>query len=1428
MRRNTIAITSSLVILFAILFLAAASPAAGISSFLQPSATSHQQTLDAIVANNLTQTAVVYDVTQTAVTENLYATAEAQFQPEATATPNPGMDASDRARAIEAHSAGWIFYWSEDYTAAYLAFDLAIDYAPNWAEGYVGRAMTNYTLGRDEEARADFERAIELDPGGGDLYSWHASLASNAGDFRVAMDDYEQMIAINPNIATLYSNRGLTYMQMGRYDNALADYNRAAELDPTLPYVFRNRNEYYLLHNEYGKSLIDGYISDGLYAFDREQYSQAVEEFTRAINVEQYSEDYSPSYAYAHFNLGRTHLELGNYDLALEEFDEALTLNPGLTHAILGQGDVYARQGMWDQALIKYEQAIERRPALQISYLKCAIAHDALDHHAAATANYWEWIQRDELRPVTWDYYNFGQPFVIHLEDTWSYYIPVEGQAGQLFSATATTLPIDNDVDPLLVLLDPDGHPIAANNDINAYIVDAALQDIVLPVNGQYTLVVSHAIGYDGPALVTLERGAVLSAADITATVDAYTPTPTPTATLTPSFTPTPTATPSPTATLSSSAFDFVSYRSYNYDSIGGGAFWQDDNHLIVSDFHGVGMSEITETGLKTSWMDANSGFIAGGGISSDGTLLALGVGEDHITLYDAQTGQQLNTLFGHTSYIRHITFNRANTLMASAGLDSRMIIWDTTTGLPVAELSGSFHSAAFSPDGTLLAVAPTFRNIELWDISDPNNVHQVTEVAGAGNYGGHIINLSVLAFSPDGSLLAGVNGSDVILWETTAFTEVGRLSGHTDSINTIAFSPDGTLLASGSDDRTVRLWHVPYRVEIAVLDESKQNGRVAFVQFNHSGDRLLAEYENDVVWIWSNNPADTAAPIKPENEAIPATASFTPTASFTLTASYTPTGTVPVTQAAPTVAAAPAEIASAEQVQAAQYLADGWNYVFLGSYQQAVNSFGAAIELSPGWVEPYIGRGLAYRMQLDITAAKTDFDYVLGVLPGDAYTLSWRAVLFLITVDYAQALQDLNQQIDLNPQEAIGYSNRGFVYLQTNRTAEALAEFVTAVALDPTDSYYFDDRQRAYEALGETDLALFDSYLRSGLDQYEAGLYSVAVLRFQQALDEFPHITTADPVVYAYYNLARAYTELGETAQAREALEAAIALDPNYALPYHQMGKTYAAVEDYTTAIAYYSQAIQANPAFKAAYLDRALAYDARDQTELAAADYWQWISLSNIRIVNWPVYVPGEFIPIAVQRGWTYHIPFSGSAGQTIRIQTELVDPASGIDVIIAVVDSAGQPLAVDNDGGPNPHEDQLEMVLPADGTYTLVLTHGVKPKGIVRFRIENQPLTAPAPMATSTSTPTPSATPSPSPTMATTGCSVRASAAVNLRTGPGTNFAIADALTAGQVATVDGRAVSADDSVWWHLSRDAWVRADVVDTIGDCDNVPLVTSE
>jgi WD40 repeat protein len=70
--------------------------------------------------------------------------------------------------------------------------------------------------------------------------------------------------------------------------------------------------------------------------------------------------------------------------------------------------------------------------------------------------------------------------------------------------------------------------------------------------------------------------------------------------------------------------------------------------------------------------------------------------------IWDAQTGEEIYSLVGHTSTVPNAAFSPDSKLLASVSVDGTLRIWDAATSLPLQTISvyQPLSGIAFTPDG--------------------------------------------------------------------------------------------------------------------------------------------------------------------------------------------------------------------------------------------------------------------------------------------------------------------------------------------------------------------------------------------------------------------------------------------------------------------------------------------------------------------------------------------------------------------------------------------------------------------------------------------------------------------------------------------------------------------------------------------------------
>lgn len=121
----------------------------------------------------------------------------------------------------------------KDPDAAIAAYDKAIQYYPDFAMAYMGRAYARTLTGDLRQtalAMADYDKAIELQPRL--IYAWFnkGNLQYQNEDYTSALRCYTEALTIDPEFAEALFNRGITYLRLGNKRQAFADLSKAGEL----------------------------------------------------------------------------------------------------------------------------------------------------------------------------------------------------------------------------------------------------------------------------------------------------------------------------------------------------------------------------------------------------------------------------------------------------------------------------------------------------------------------------------------------------------------------------------------------------------------------------------------------------------------------------------------------------------------------------------------------------------------------------------------------------------------------------------------------------------------------------------------------------------------------------------------------------------------------------------------------------------------------------------------------------------------------------------------------------------------------------------------------------------------------------------------------------------------------------------------------
>ena len=239
--------------------------------------------------------------------------------------------------------------------------------------------------------------------------------------------------------------------------------------------------------------------------------------------------------------------------------------------------------------------------------------------------------------------------------------------------------------------------------------------------------------------------------------------------------------------------------------------------------------------------------------LSPDGATLATGSGHPsspgELVAWDAKQGQPRFT-HRFARGVRCVIYSPDGALLAAGLYDGSIRLYDSGSGRLIREFRkhvDGVNSVAFTPDGKQLVSGSLDDTIIVWDTDDGSVVRQLADHTG---------DVLSVAISRDGALLASA-GKDlsVRVWDINSFTASHVLSGHQQVVETVAFSPDATRVASASWDGTVRVWNT--RTGELIHSLEYPGGRATVVGYHPSGNALATGGFDRNVVIWDSKSGE-------------------------------------------------------------------------------------------------------------------------------------------------------------------------------------------------------------------------------------------------------------------------------------------------------------------------------------------------------------------------------------------------------------------------------------------------------------------------------------------------------------------------------------------------------------------------------------------
>jgi tetratricopeptide (TPR) repeat protein len=285
--------------------------------------------------------------------------------------------------------------------------------------------------------------------------------------------------------------------------------------------------------------------------------------------------------------------------------------------------------------------------------------------------------------------------------------------------------------------------------------------------------------------------------------------------------------------------------------------------------------------------------------------------------------------------------------------------------------------------------------------------------------------------------------------------------------------------------------------------------------------------------------------------------------------------------------------------------------------YGLTIELMSKVIEVSPNLAPPYRYRGSSQIFFENCTASMEDAETALSLNPEYAAAWAVRGMADECSGDIDQMMVDYQKALSIDPSLSFVHHNLGYYYMENGEYEKTLQEYTLALEIDPNRALNWSSMADLNFKLGQYQECIINANKALEVDPEYWFAYSNRAFcqdfmgNNAASLKDYKiYVEHADADATTWYNLGLNQRETGDNEAAVISYTKALELDPSYYAAHINRGNVYIDLEEYQKALDDFNIAIQISDQPNA-YSGRGDAYYGLKKYDKAIEDFNMALSL-------------------------------------------------------------------------------------------------------------------------------------------------------------------------------------------------------------------------